>query len=188
MDNNSIHNQASLQHLSHSDWLPYKLPSSTAEQAAFLSKVLNVPTYCKASTAKDVELMMMTLLYPHLSPTDRKVVFPRYASHPNERLAQFLRTEAVMYTQVQPDWGIWAKPTAELENRIQANKRINKALELVGASSFYDLAQKGVKQGKIRPYVLLLSLVYGGSKVALKEAENEREYRLSGGKVGDFAF
>jgi hypothetical protein len=181
-------NTATLNHLNGLDWLPYKFPQSTAKQATFLAKILNIPAYCTATAEADVDIMVMTLLYPHLSDSDQRTLFRRYEAHPNKPLAEFLRVEVVMYTKVQRNWGIWSKPTKQLESHIYRIESINRALAMAGAKGVLDLFKAAVTKQKLKPYVLVISIIYSVTSIALKEANEEKSYRLSGGTVGDFSF
>ncbi|USD65854.1 hypothetical protein [Vibrio sp. SCSIO 43136] len=174
--------------LNNEDWMPYTLPTNVTDKARVLGEILSIPRdYITHANESDLQLMLATLLYPHLDRFGRKEVLAMYLNHQNQRLAMYLRGEAVLVTKVNKSWGMWSLSTQELNEKIKGHKIFEKVLALLGASSFAEIInkQKGFKTPKVQQ--VLLAIVFTGNAVMLSDSKTELKRRTKT-NVKDYSF
>lgn len=110
------------------------MPESIRGKSAYLSELMSIPPgWLSFLPDNDAcELLTDVCLYYHLDRFDRPTVIAKINSLPGQK-QDMLRTKILM-PMVNPDWGLWSLPTAELIRRHDFVDAVSQAGSLAGVT------------------------------------------------------
>jgi len=164
----------------------YKLPKTSNEKIAILSKILNIPTHLSTGyESAAIDAMCATILYRHLDRLDRIAAMRIIRTIGNPILSERLSQRA-LDTLINPQWHIWSLTNEELKNDISFHKQFDEIASTLGYSvsalGAKDLAKSVLNQkrlGKKGWSTLVIWATVHFNKLELNKAEKELANRTS---------